>query len=425
MDASSVDRERRRVGVSPSPTLGSGSIAESTNRGSADATPSSGNTAGSGGILGVGSTGGSTVGNTPPEGGYSQHQIVFVLFFFAGSSLGAVFVNKACLTHYRFSHPFIIMLGQAVSAVICMSVLSRFRPNILTIAPVKKEDMSRLALPTALFVANVSVGLSALTLVNIPMFSAFRRLTVLFVMLAEFVFLRRTHSRRVVASVCLLAAGAFVSAVGDVTFSRLGYTLVFLNNILTATYLASIKRVMRDLNLDPLSLLYYTALIAICPVAFICIVSGDLRAAVDAYSSRPDLQSSIFFVPSLLLVAASAFCVNLSTSLCTHATSPLTTSVVGQVKNVLQTVLGFFSWGYVPTTMNLSGLAVALAGQLLFGYFKYIETNRDDGYSREVGHSMSKVRQASTSPERSPRKTADEQEAFLGNGNAGLKLSVN
>jgi hypothetical protein len=364
-------------------------------------------------------SGGSGGGSGSTGGEYSRRQIVLVLLFFAGSSLGAVFVNKACLTHYRFSHPFVIMLGQAVSAVLCMGAMARARPKTIIIAPVKAEDLPRLFLPTALFVANVSVGLSALTLVNIPMFSAFRRLTVLFVMLAEYVFLRRTHSRKVVAAVVLLAAGAFVSALGDVTFSRLGYSLVFLNNILTASYLASIKRVMRDLGLDPLSLLYYTALIAICPVAVLCVVTGDLQAAVEAFRSRPELHSSVFFVPSLLVVAASAFCVNFSTSLCTHATSPLTTSVVGQVKNVLQTVLGFFSWGYVPTSMNIFGLAVALGGQLLFGYFKYIESHPADG--REPIRLNFKGRQTSPSPE---RRGDEDHEPFLGNGSAGQKISV-
>lgn len=256
-----------------------------------------------------------------------------------------------------------------------MTSVQRLRPNWLTIAPLKRKDYRRLALPSFIFVANVSVGLSALTRVNIPMFSAFRRLTVLFVMLAEFLFLRRTYSRRVVLAVFTLASGAFVSALGDVTFSRLGYLLVFLNNILTASYLASIKRTMKDLHLDPLSLTYYISVFSAIPVVMLAYLSGDLRNAMHAYATRVELHESSWFLPSLLCVSISSFCVNVSTSMCTHVTSPLTTSVVGQLKNVLQTVLGFFSWGYVMTTLNVFGLTVALLGQLAFGYFKYQEAS--------------------------------------------------
>lgn len=62
---------------------------------------------------------------------------------------------------------------------------------------------------------------------------------------------------------------------------------------------------------------------------------------------------------------------NFSTSLCTDITTPLTTSVAGQVKNVLQTVLGFFSWGYVFSPINAVGLVLALMGQCWFAWIKY------------------------------------------------------
>lgn len=231
-------------------------------------------------------------------------------------------------------------------------------------------------MPAFCFVANVTVGLGALSRVNIPMFSAFRRLTVLFVMSAEYMMWRKVHSKRVMGSVFVLTTGAFVSALGDVTFSRLGYLLVFFNNILTAFYLATIKSAMRGENaLDPLSLLFHINTIACPAIALLAVASGDLKDAIIAFHTRADLRESFFFLPVLGVVSSAAFLVNLSTSICTHVTSPLTTSVAGQVKNVLQSVLGFFSWGYQPTGLNVFGLLVALLGQLAFARFKFEESN--------------------------------------------------
>lgn len=286
------------------------------------------------------------------------------------------------------------MLLQSVFTVVTLSVLGRILPTRFLYAPLKARDLRRLAFPTLLFIANVSVGLSALALVNIPMFSAFRRITVLFVMCAEYLYLRRVQSRRVIVSVFILSFGAFVSALGDVTFTTLGYVLVFANNILTASYLASIKRVMADLSITPLTLLYHMAVLSFPPVLVLSILSGDFQGAIHAYRTREELYSSPFFVPALTFVAGSALCVNLATSVCTYVTSPLTTSVAGQLKNVLQTVLGFFSWGYIPTTLNVLGLLVALAGQIAFGVFKYLESPHRNGptpTSSSPGH---------TSPER-------------------------
>lgn len=310
----------------------------------------------------------------------SIQRVTAAVLFFCGSSLGAIFVNKACLTHYNFTYPSTLMVLQAVLTIVLLLVVARLRPSLVTIVPIKSADYRRLVPSTLFFVSNVTIGLSALSRVNIPMFSAFRRLTVLFVMGAEYAMLHKTHSRAVVASVIILTVGAFVSALGDVTFSITGYMLVFLNNALTAAYLASIKRVMRDLNLDPISLLYYTNVIGFPIIFAIALATNDLQAAYAHYFHSDQLRSSDFFLPALSFVAVSAFCVNLSTSICTHVTSPLTTSVAGQVKNVLQSVLGFFSWGYVPTPLNVLGLLVALGGQIAFAMFKY----RDSKNSRAV-----------------------------------------
>lgn len=272
----------------------------------------------------------------------SSRHVVGAVLFFCASSLGAIFINKACLTHFRFSFPFFLMLLQVCFTYVGITVAGHLYPQRFAPLPVKRADLKRLVVPTMLFVANVSVGLSALTRVNIPMFSAFRRITVLFVMAAEYVVLQKVQSRRIIASVCALAVGAFISALGDVTFSALGYCLVFANNILTALYLASIKKILSELNMTPYSLLYYMSLLSFGPVLVLAVVTGDLTGAVADYNSRPLLHTSPLFGPALLFVAASALCVNLSTSMCTHVTSPLTTSVAGQLKNVLQTVLGFF-----------------------------------------------------------------------------------
>lgn len=308
----------------------------------------------------------------------SVRRVVAAVLFFCGSSLGAIFVNKACLTHYNFNYPSTLMVLQGFLTILLLLIVARLRPSLVTIVPIKSADYRRLVPSTLFFLFNVTIGLSALSRVNIPMFSAFRRLTVLFVMGAEYIMLHKTHSRAVVLSVIVLTVGAFVSALGDVTFTISGYTLVFVNNALTAAYLASIKRVMRDLNLDPISLLYYTNVIGFPIISAIAFATNDIQAAYFHYINSDHLRNSDYFLPALSCVAISAFCVNLSTSICTHVTSPLTTSVAGQVKNVLQSLLGFFSWGYVPTPLNVMGLLVALSGQVAFALFKY----RDSKVSR-------------------------------------------
>lgn len=303
-----------------------------------------------------------------------QLYICWVVIFFMGSSLGAIFINKTCLTGYHFRYPLTMMLLQMGCAISWLSSLHI--AGYIQLPHASFHDLIVLSGPTVLFTSNIVVGLSALSLVNIPMFSAFRRITLLFVMVAEYIYLKKTHSLGIVCTVIVMTIGAFVSAVDDVSFSRLGYCLVFANNGLTAAYLASIKKVMKLMEINPVGLLYYTALLGFPLVTTMVICTGELGRVLVAFRTQPELLSWGFMI-SLLLTAMGAFAVNFSTSLCTHVTSPLTTSVAGQVKNVLQTVLGFFSWGFVPTMTNTVGLLIALCAQMFFAYLKYKEQDMD------------------------------------------------
>ncbi|KAK1864978.1 hypothetical protein I4F81_007514 [Pyropia yezoensis] len=263
------------------------------------------------------------------------------------------------LTAFHFRYPQSLMLLQSVFATTCLFVLSRVRGSGVVVPSLRRRELAKILPSSLLFVANVSVGLAALSLVNIPMFSALRRLTVLFVLGSERLLLRKRHPRRLVVAVLFLTAGAVVSAASDVTFSALGYVLVMLNNALTACYLASIKRAMRDVpGLNPLGLLYYSALLGMPLVLALSVGSGEAAAAVAAMQGREELRTGAFGW-ALAATAASAFFVNYSTALCTHVTSPLTTSVAAQLKNVLQTLLGFWSWGKAAMLARSGGGATS------------------------------------------------------------------
>lgn len=167
--------------------------------------------------------------------------------------------------------------------------------------------------------------------------------------------------------------GSFVAGLGDLSFTLLGYGLVFLNNFITAANLVSIKKASAIVSLDALPLFYYVSLISLPVVFILTLVTGELPNAIHAVRTRPDLQT-LSFAFALAMSAASAFLINFLTNMCTQLTSPLTTAITGQMKNILQTILGIFAFGYKITALNLFGLAVALFGSLLFARFKYIDS---------------------------------------------------
>lgn len=306
----------------------------------------------------------------PPSSPPSNARVAAVVLSYGLSSLGGVFVNKTCLSSFNFNNTISLLLAQLIVSVSALTLLRL--TGIVHIPSRSGKDLSVLIVPAAFFIANVTVGLIALKLVNIPMFSAFRRLSVLSVMLLEWLVLGKTASTRILGIICIMVLGSFLAGLGDVSYHPMGYALVFANNFITAANLVSIKKASALLSLDALPLFYYVSVLSLPIVFLLALVSGELQSTLVDIATRPELQT-FGFVVAMSLSAASAFLINFFTNMCTQITSPLTTAITGQMKNVLQTVLGIFAFGYVVTPLNLFGLGVALFGSLLFARQKYLD----------------------------------------------------
>mmetsp|Transcript_5565 Transcript_5565/g.16609 ORF Transcript_5565/g.16609 Transcript_5565/m.16609 type:complete len:358 (+) Transcript_5565:231-1304(+) len=296
--------------------------------------------------------------------------VPFVVLAYGLSSLSGVFVNKVCLSSFQFGFPITLMLAQLLVSVGLVNLLRLMK--ILEISPKPLKELTFLFIPATLLILNVTIGLWALKLVNIPMFSALRRLSSINVMILEYYVLNKVESRKVILTVIFMIFGSFIAAVGDVKFDLIGYVLVFINNLVTGGNLVYIKKAQQVTGLEALSLFYHISLFALPICLLLGLGTGELKSAYEAVLSRPELQSPGFLF-ALTLSALSAFLINYTTNLCTSVTSALTTAITGQTKNILQTVLGFFTPDYRYSPLNLIGLFIALCGSVIFGYVKFTE----------------------------------------------------
>ncbi|KAA8498030.1 UDP-sugar transporter sqv-7 [Porphyridium purpureum] len=303
--------------------------------------------------------------------GHSTLYSLFVLVLFNSVSVGAVFINKALL--HLFNRPLTIYTSQAVTTIslVVLLRLVGFLPEVR----ISRTQMIQLIPCSLCNWCNVMVGLWALGLVNIPMFSTLRRLTVIFTMMSEMIELHKYPSLYVAIAVLIIAIGSVISGLSDATFSLLGYVLVFANNSFTAMYLVLIKKAMdRENPISPFVLSLYLFSFNLVPNILIWVGSGEAKLVYQMMIAKDDV---IFtrpeFFPLFLSSSLSAFAITFCSVLATSVTSPLTTVVSAQAKNALQSVLGMLTKDYIPNPVNVLGLGVALIGQFMFGWAKYRE----------------------------------------------------
>jgi len=295
---------------------------------------------------------------------------VSAILAYAITSLAIILFNKMILSVYRFKFEALLTLGHMISCVVFSEMLRAM--GLIKYPSFKVEIAKKVAPLSILFVLNVVIGLIALRVVNVPIFTTLRRLSGLFILIGEFVFLGMKPSSVKVASLSVILFGAVIAGYGDLAFDWLSYSYVIVNNVFTAAYLIMIKKLDQGPKLDAFGKVFYNSLVAIPWLFIIAYCNGEMHAIM-RYEFLHDTGFQMAFMFSCVL----AFMVNAATFWCTSATNALTTSVTGQCKNILTTFMGMFLFGDVrPNNTLITGLTVGIFGSV---WFSYAETTKDAG----------------------------------------------
>ncbi len=303
---------------------------------------------------------------------YSSRVSFLACAFYAFVSIGITFFNKIVLSTYSFKWPNIMTLFQILFSLFFLICMRKFGyvsyPNLSTNMAIKTSPLS------LSFLGMVLTGLGALKYLNIPMFNALRRATTLITMSGEYYLLGVKSSLPVQISVYLMVFGAIVAGIFDFDYSFIGYFLVALNCVFTATYLLAIAKFGKQAGLNSFGLMYYNNLQSLPVVVLICFFNGDFATdGTGVWDYK--FANSIGFWVYFLFQSALAFLLNYSIFLCTNINSALATSVTGQIKNIATTAVGYIAFGDVTYNfINVVGLGLGVIASSWYSWLKYEES---------------------------------------------------
>ncbi|XP_030464875.1 UDP-N-acetylglucosamine transporter UGNT1-like isoform X2 [Syzygium oleosum] len=202
-----------------------------------------------------------------------------------------VMFNKAALSSYHFPCANVITLFQMVCSCLllyamrCWDIISfsagetqSISYNPATLIPLKTLLRT---IPLAVsYLLYMLVSMESIRGVNVPMYTMLRRTTVAFTMVVEYFLTGQRYSLPVIGSVGIIILSAFIAGARDLSFDSYGYTVVFMSNICTAVYLASIARIGKSSGLNSFGLMWCNGIIC-GPILLIWTsISGDLETTM-------------------------------------------------------------------------------------------------------------------------------------------------
>lgn len=284
-----------------------------------------------------------------------------VLLYMTSSFMIVIF-NKIILTQYQFPSVPFLMLCQSLSS------------TVFFWTKLKQKANRQLFVVCLLNVGNVFVGLNAAGNLNIAMFTALRRISVMMTLLAQWCFLQEKSENPVIITVCVMVFGSFVAASDDLTFDLLGYIYVMMNNGLTAASQIASKYAF-DKGWEKETILFYSSCASLILSGIKCL---DFDLTTFHYWDQTGFQ--IAFVFSIVL----GIMLNFGASWVIEKNDALTLAVAGSTKSAVMGLVvcfGLFDPTYVFTWVNFIGLQISTIGSFVYVYYsktKYTPVDKVD-----------------------------------------------
>ncbi|KAJ9688712.1 hypothetical protein PVL29_014386 [Vitis rotundifolia] len=288
-----------------------------------------------------------------------------------------ILFNKAVLSSYNFPYANVITLFQMISSCLFLYVMrcwkiisfSAGQPESITDDSATHVPIKTLVhtLPLASsYLLYMLITMESVRALNVPMYTTLRRTTVAFTMVVEYFLTGQKHSLAVLSSVGIIILGAFIAGARDLSFDSYGYAIVFVANICTAVYLASIARIGKSSGLSSFGLMWSNGIICGPALLLWTAMNGDLEAMMNfPHLFAPGFQAV------MLLSCIMAFFLNYFVFLNTTLNSALTQTICGNLKDLFTIGLGWLIFGGLPfDLLNVAGQSMGFLGSCLYAYCK-------------------------------------------------------
>ncbi|CAN6583482.1 unnamed protein product [Malus baccata var. baccata] len=280
---------------------------------------------------------------------------------YGAASMAMVFINKAVIMEY--SHSMTLLTMQQLATALLIHVGRRLgytRSRGLEMSTAKK------LLP---FKGSY-----------IPMYIAIKRLTPLAVLVAGFFSGKGRPQYRfdntqfsfmfqVCLSVLLTAVGVLIAALGDFSFDLFGYSMARPSVFFQTMYLVLVEQSGAKDGLSSVEIMYYNSFLSLPFLMLLIVATGEFPNSLSLLIAK---SNSLYFLVILILSFIMGIALNFTMFLCTIVNSALTTTIVGVLKGVGSTTLGFVLLGGVQVhVLNVTGLVINTAGGVWNSFAKY------------------------------------------------------
>jgi len=280
--------------------------------------------------------------------------------------IGMILFNKVLLTTWQFHYPFLLMvLHMSISTVFTQILVrtSSLLPGVNQ-GRVNIRDYFFRILPMAAFNAiGLVLGNSAYKWISLSYIQMIKACTPIPLLILSIITGSEKQSLALFIIVSTVSFGIILSSVGELHFSLIGFMIQFTAIISDSFRMIIMELFMKDLKLDTLSLLYYTA-----PTTVVLISIGFyfMESSIFDYTILFNSQFCLIIFCNCCL----AFILNIAAIHLLSSTSAMVIGISGPLKDMMLVFISFILFRDPITSIQLLGFSISLIGLYLYRAYK-------------------------------------------------------
>jgi drug/metabolite transporter (DMT)-like permease len=292
----------------------------------------------------------------------------FWLSLYFAANIALTLHNKSILSRTNFAFPWTLTAMHSVASVLG-SAACVYLCGIGRVADVRGwQHWAWLVAFSLLYTINIGMSTVSMNLVLLSFHQTVRSLNPLFTCALEYFVMHKSTSAFSLLTLVPVIVGVALACYGEFGFTALGAVLTLFGVFLSsAKGVATNLLLVGPLRLDPFDLLLRMSFLCTLQCLAYAWFSGELGDVVAFFDASDDAALLAFQLASN---AALAFALSYLSFVANKATSSLSMSVVGNIKQVLLIALTVWLFGDVLGATQWIGVFMTLVGGALYTYSK-------------------------------------------------------
>ncbi|KAF3770316.1 hypothetical protein M406DRAFT_284942 [Cryphonectria parasitica EP155] len=297
------------------------------------------------------------------------------------SSISMTVVNKYCVSGRNWN---LNLFYLAVQSIVCITaiLICKKAGLITSLAPFDKDKAKKWYPISVLLVGMIYTSTKSLQFLSVPVYTIFKNLTIIVIAYGEVLWFGGEVTPMALLSFGLMVVSSVVAAWADIQAAleggydasvnvstlNAGYAWMGMNVFCTASYVLTMRKVIKKMNFKDWDSMFYNNLLTIPTLIVASLIFEDWSSTNLALNFPEESRNTLII--GMIYSGLAAIFISYCSAWCIRVTSSTTYSMVGALNKLPIAISGLIFFAAPVTVGSVSAIFLGFVSGIVYAYAK-------------------------------------------------------